>query len=118
MSVQERFQGPGWEWDQELVKAVDAFEALYPGVVYWGSCGGFSCGPLTHVAYCDVKSVGAPGNYLLFSYDYRGLRVGDISGDEAIALLENELGVDETQARILMFYMSKGLAGWYWYRFK
>lgn len=66
MSVQERFQGPGWEWDQELVKAVDAFEALYPGVVYWGSCGGFSCGPLTHVAYCDVKSVRAPGTIFCF----------------------------------------------------
>ena len=118
MSVQERFQGPGWEWDQELVKAVDAFEALYPGVVYWGSCGGFSCGPLTHVAYCDVKSVRAPGNYLLFSYDYRGLRVGDTSGDEAIPLLENELGLDETQARVLMFYMTKGLAGWNYHRFK
>lgn len=55
---------------------------------------------------------------VLFVYDYRGLRVGDTSGDEAIPLLENELGLDETQARVLMFYMTKGLAGWNYHRFK
>lgn len=118
MSVQERFQGPVWKWDQELVRAVDAFEELYPGVVCWGTCGGYAMGRSLTAAYCDVESVRSPGNYVLFVYDYRGLRVGDTSGDEAIPLLENELGLDETQARVLMFYMTKGLAGWNYHRFK